>query len=75
MESRELAYIFGNFGRSLINLKNLGSKGKYFQGAEEFSFRDLGRSMRYFQGSREHRSPWGPLLYKLKIVSVLCINR
>ena len=34
----------------------MGSKEKYFQGAEQFSFRDLGRSMHYFQGSREHRS-------------------
>ena len=32
---------------------------KYFQGAEEFSFRDLGRSMHYFQGSREQRPPGG----------------
>ena len=38
---------------------DLGSKGKYFQGAEEFSFRDLGRSMHHFQGSREHRQPLG----------------
>ena len=33
---------------------------KYFQGAEEFSFRDLGRSMHYFQGSREQRPPGPP---------------
>ena len=38
------------------------AKKKYFQGAEEFSFRDLGRSMHYFQGSREHRPPWGASL-------------
>ena len=28
-----------------IILRILGGKEKYFQGAEEFSFRDLGRSM------------------------------
>ena len=45
-----------------MNFKDLGSKGKYFQGADEFYFRDLGRSMHYFHGSREHRpSPPGGL--------------
>ena len=54
-----MAYILGNLGRSCINFKDLGSKGKYFKGAEELSFRDLGGSMHYFQGSREHRPAWG----------------
>ena len=36
---------------SLI-LKIWGAKEKYFQGAEQFSFRDLGRSMHYFQGAQ-----------------------
>ena len=39
---------------------DLGSKGKYFQGAKLLSFRELGRSMHYFQGSREHRPPPPP---------------
>ena len=55
--SGKFAYILGDSGRSLINFKDLGSKGNYFHGAEEIFFRDLGRSMYYFQGSREHRCP------------------
>ena len=45
-----------------MNFKDLGSKGKYLQGAEEFSFRDSGRSVHCLQGSKEHRPPWGPQL-------------
>ena len=50
---------FWGLGRSWINIKDLGSKGKYFQGADKFSFRDLGGSMHNFQGSREHIPPGG----------------
>ena len=46
----------GIWGEAELILWTWGAKEKYFQGAEEFSFRDLGRSMHYFQGSREHRS-------------------
>ena len=44
---------FWEFGEKLIELilRILGATEKYFQGAEEFSFRDLGRSMHCFQGS------------------------
>ena len=48
------------WGEVELILRIWGAKEKYFQGAEEFSFRDLGRSMHYFQGSREHRPPGGP---------------
>ena len=41
-------WFLGGFGRSLINIKDLGTKAKYFQGTEEFSFRDLGRSRSYY---------------------------
>ena len=47
--------MFGDFGRTWINFKDLGVKEKYFQVPEEISFMD------YFQGSREHRPPGGPL--------------
>ena len=47
------------WGEVELILRTWGAKEKYFQGAEEFSFRDSGRSMHYFQGSREHRPPWG----------------
>ena len=36
------------------------AREKYFQGAEEISFRDFERTKHYFQGSREHRPPVGP---------------
>ena len=49
----------GDLGRSWINFRDVWSKTKYFQGAEDF-FRDLGRSLQYFKGAREHRPPWGP---------------
>ena len=65
---RELAYILGDLGRSWINLKDLGSKENYFQGAEVLSFRDLGRSMHYFQKSREHRPPLGGS----DLINVIC---
>ena len=55
----ELAYILGDLGRSLINLKDFRSKCKYFQGAEEFSCRDLGRSMHYFQVKGSTEAHWG----------------
>ena len=48
---------FWEFGEKLNNFKDLGSKEKYFQGAEALSFRDLGKPTHYFQGSREHRPP------------------
>ena len=44
----------GIWGEAELILRIWGAKEKYFQGAEEFSFRDLGRSMHYFQGSRKH---------------------
>ena len=47
----------GNLGEAELILRIWGAKEKYFQGAEEFSFRDLRRSMHCFQGSREHRPP------------------
>ena len=62
---RENWLIFlGIWGRGLIYFKDLGSKGKYCQGAKALSFRELGRSMHYFQGSREHRTPLGGLIHK-----------
>ena len=48
---------FGIWGEAELILRIWGAKEKYFQGAEEFSFRDLGRTMHYFQGSWEHRPP------------------
>ena len=36
MHFRENWLIVWVIGRSCINFKNLGSKGKYFKGAEEF---------------------------------------
>ena len=57
---KNIGLYFGDLGRSRNNFNDLGSKGKYFQGAEEFSFRDLGRYVHYFQGLREHRPPCGP---------------
>ena len=53
----------GIWGEARLILR--GAKEKYFQRAEEFSFRDLGRSVHYFQGSREHRPPWGPRCYTI----------
>ena len=51
---RENWLIFlGIWREAELILRIWGAKEKYFQGAEEFSFRDLGRSMHYFQGSRE----------------------
>ena len=41
-------------GESAYILGDLGRRGKYFQGAEEFL-----SSMHYFQGSREHRPRGG----------------
>ena len=53
---RENWLIFlGIWGEAELILRIWGAKEKYFQGAEEFSFRDLGRSVHCFQGSREHR--------------------
>ena len=52
--------IFGDLGRSEINFRDLWSKTKDFQGAEDF-FSDLGRSMHYFKGAREHRPPPPPV--------------
>ena len=55
---RENRLIFlGIWREAELISKDLGSKGKCFQGAEELSVRDLGRSMHYFQGSRKHRPP------------------
>ena len=55
---RENWLIFwGILGEAELILRIWGAKVKYFQGAEEFSFRDLGISMHYFLGSREHRPP------------------
>ena len=53
--------VWGILEEADLILRIWGEKKKYFQGAEEFSFRDLGRSMHYFQGSREHRLPLGGL--------------
>ena len=50
-------YILGRIGLYFGDF--LGSEGKNFQGAEEFSFMDLERSMHYYQGSREHRPSLG----------------
>ena len=53
---REKWLIFlGIWREAELILRIWGAEEKYFQGAEEFSFRDLGRSIHYFQGSREHR--------------------
>ena len=49
-------WVFGDKLNLGLGFKDLG---KYFQGAEDFSFREMGRSMHYFQGSREHRPPLG----------------
>ena len=40
---------WGICGEAELILRIGGAKEKYFQGAEEFSFRNLGRSMHYFQ--------------------------
>ena len=57
---RERWLIFlGIWEEAKLILRIWDAKEKYFQGAEEFSFRDLGRSMYYFQGSREHTDPLG----------------
>ena len=46
---RENWLIFlGICGEAELILRILRAKEKYFQGAEEFSFRDLGTSMHYF---------------------------
>ena len=59
---RENWLIFwGIWGEAELISRILEAKEKYFQGAEEFSFRDLGRSMHYFQRSWEHR-PLGATL-------------
>ena len=44
----------GIWGETELIKRILAAKAKYFQGAEEFSFRDSGRSMHYFYGVREH---------------------
>ena len=49
-------------GEVELILRICGAKEKYYQGAEEFSFRDLGRSMHYFQGSRENGPFMGELI-------------
>ena len=56
------------WGEAELILRIWGAKEKYFQGAEEFSFRDLGRSMHYFQRSREidPPSPLGGLINKIR---------
>ena len=51
--------LLGILGEAEIIFRIWGAKGKFFHGAEDFSFRDLWRSMHDFQGSREHRPPWG----------------
>ena len=57
---RENWLIFlGIWGEAELILRIWRAKEKYFQEAEEFSFRDLERSMHYFQGSRELRPPGG----------------
>ena len=45
-------YFWGFGGEADFGLKTLRAKAKYFQKAEEFSFRELGRSMHYFLGSK-----------------------
>ena len=55
--SKSSSIFWGIWGETELILRIWGAKEKYFQGAEEFSFRTLGRSMHYFQGSREHRPP------------------
>ena len=51
---RENWLIFlGIWGEAELISRIWGAKEKYFQGAEEFSFRDLGRSMHCFQGKKK----------------------
>ena len=70
---RENWLIFwGIWGEAELTLWIWGAKEKYFQGAEEFSFRDLVRSIHYLQRSREHRPPplgggGGGVAHKTKI--------
>ena len=48
------------WGEAELILRIKGAKEKYFQGAEEFSFRDFRILLHHFLGSREHRPPsWG----------------
>ena len=58
----KIGLYFVEFGGKLNNFKDLGSKGKYFQGTEEFTFRDLVRSMHSFQGSREQKPPGASII-------------
>ena len=68
---RENLLIFKDiWGEAELILRNWGAKEKYFQRAEEFSFRDLGRSVHYFQGSREHRPPLGTSIMQSSIMIV-----
>ena len=41
-------YFGGVWGDAELFFRIWGANAKYFQGAEEFSFKDLGRSMHYF---------------------------
>ena len=47
----------GILGDAELSLRIREAKEKYFEGAEEFSFRDLGRSIYYFQGSKTTPPP------------------
>ena len=65
----------GIWGEAELILRILGAKEKYFQGAEEFSFKDLGRSMHYFQGAH---TPWLGLnvsIYSHVGFNVLCVRK
>ena len=56
----ELANIFGDLGRSWINFRDLRSKTKYFQGAEDFFSWILGDKCIILREQGSTDSPWGP---------------